>query len=73
MFSDYAALASAATMIAVTIIGLATFGMTMLAVLFMQCMLEMGEFSRRVSVMRVENFAVNDATTLASSRELAGD
>ena len=68
MFSDYAA-----TMIAVTVIAIATFGMTMLAVLFMQWMLEMGEFFHRVSVMRVENFVENDATILTPSRELAGD
>jgi hypothetical protein len=68
MLSDYAA-----TMFAVVIITVATFGMTALAVLFMQWFLEIGEFFVRVPATREENFVVNEAAALTPSHELAGD
>jgi hypothetical protein len=68
MLSDYAAMTLAAMIIAV-----ASFGMTALAVQFMQWLLEIGQFMRRVPMKRAENFAVDQATTLTLARELAGD
>lgn len=58
---------------AVAIIALATFLTTALALLWMQCMLEIGEFFHRVPVTRAESLVVSEATTLTPSRELAGD
>jgi hypothetical protein len=59
MLSDYAAMTFAAMIIAV-----ASFGMTALAVRFMQWLLEIGQLTQRVPMKRAENFAVDKATTL---------
>jgi hypothetical protein len=58
MLSDYAAMTFAALIIAV-----ASFGMTALAVQFMQWLLEIGQFMQRVPMKRAENLAVDKATS----------
>ncbi|MGA7629419.1 MAG: hypothetical protein WCB11_01550 [Terriglobales bacterium] len=66
MLSDYAAMTFAAMVIAV-----ASFGMTALAVQFVQWLLEIGQFMQRVPMKRAKNLAVDKATTLTLARELA--
>jgi hypothetical protein len=66
MLSDYAAMTFAAIVIAV-----ASFGMTALAVQFVQWLLEIGQFMQRVPMKRAKNLAVDKATTLTLARELA--
>jgi hypothetical protein len=66
MLSDYAAMTFAAIVIAV-----ASFGMTALAVQFVQWLLEIGQFMQRVPMKRAKNLAVDKATALTLARELA--
>jgi hypothetical protein len=63
----------AAMIFALAIIVLITVGMTMLAVLFMQWMLDIGQFFRRGLVTRDEKLVADDAANFIPARELAGD
>ncbi|MFY9907109.1 MAG: hypothetical protein WBX02_14430 [Terriglobales bacterium] len=68
MLPDYAAM-----ILALAIITLVTLGMILLAMLFLQRMLDIGQLLRGVPVARAEKLLADDAAILIPARELAGD